>query len=96
MKFTKLLIQNYKKFKNAVIDLNNEINILVGNNESGKSTILEIITLLVTGKINNKPIQFNISRDLFNNEIVEEFISKITKKRNMCHSTDHNRVVCGR
>ena len=42
MAIEKVIIQNFKKFKNPFeIKFNENINLLVGDNESGKSTILE-------------------------------------------------------
>jgi len=32
----------FKKFKNFSIDFNQAVNILVGENESGKSTVIEV------------------------------------------------------
>ena len=44
MAIEKVIIQNFKKFKNPFeIKFNENINLLVGDNESGKSTILEAI-----------------------------------------------------
>ena len=44
MAIRKVKIQNFKCFYGEfVIDLNSGLNILVGNNETGKSTILEAI-----------------------------------------------------
>ena len=40
----KLKIQGYRLFKEAEIYPNNKLNIIVGANESGKTTILEVLT----------------------------------------------------
>lgn len=34
---TKIIFKNYRKFKSLIIDVEPDINILVGDNESGKS-----------------------------------------------------------
>ncbi|WP_259377047.1 AAA family ATPase [Bacillus velezensis] len=53
-----LVIQNFKCFKEKfVLDLKEGINILVGNNEAGKSTILEAIHLVLTGVFRGKSIK---------------------------------------
>ena len=50
MAIEKVIIQNFKKFKNPFeIKFNENINLLVGDNESGKSTILEAIHVALTG-----------------------------------------------
>ena len=43
MAIKKLFIKNYKSIENMVIELNGDVNIFVGENDSGKSTILEAI-----------------------------------------------------
>ena len=43
MKINKIKINSYGKIKNKEIKLNNNLNIIYGKNESGKSTILNFI-----------------------------------------------------
>lgn len=45
----KLLIKNFKSVKEVTIELNPKINIFVGENDSGKSTILEALSIITTG-----------------------------------------------
>ena len=52
MKIKKLVIKNYKLIRDIVIPLNPDINIFVGENDAGKSTILEALFILTTGKLN--------------------------------------------
>ena len=40
MKMNKLRIINYKLFQNVIIEMNDNMNIFVGENDSGKTTIL--------------------------------------------------------
>lgn len=47
----KLIIKGFKKFKKFEITFNEEMNVLVGENEAGKSTILEAIDLVLNQKI---------------------------------------------
>ena len=50
MAIQKIKIRNFKCFKGLFeIELNKGLNILVGNNETGKSTILEAIHIALTG-----------------------------------------------
>lgn len=75
-------IENYKSYKNSFdITFNNGINILVGNNESGKSTIIEAIHLALTGILSGRYLKNELSQYLFNNEIVEEYLSNLKDKR---------------
>ena len=60
LKVEKLLIENYKLYSHAEIDLNSSYNIFVGNNDSGKSTILEVLEIVLSGKLN----RFNFERQI--------------------------------
>ena len=80
MKIKKLVIKNYKKYRDISIELNSGINIFVGDNNSGKSTILEAISMVLTGKINGIPITNKLNLDWFNYEVREEFKSSIINK----------------
>ena len=62
----KVIIQNYKQFKNLSIDFNPDVNIIVADNENGKSTLFEAIHLALSGKINNKPLLQELTPYLFN------------------------------
>ncbi len=57
-----------------MLNLNKGINILVGNNEAGKSTIIEAIHLVLTGLHNGKYLKNELSQYIFNNEVVAEYI----------------------
>ena len=70
----KLIIKNFKCFRNIEIKFNKNVNIIVGNNEEGKSTILEALHLALSGMINGRPLRNEISEYFFNYEIKTEYI----------------------
>lgn len=73
-------IENFKCFKGSfVLELNKGINILVGNNEAGKSTILEAIHLALSGIYRGKTIKGNLTQYLFNYEVVKEYIDSVNE-----------------
>ena len=75
MNITKIHIENFKTFKGSFkLNLNKGVNILVGNNEAGKSTIIEAIHLALTGLYNGKYLRNELSQYVFNNEVVAEYI----------------------
>ncbi|CAH1208566.1 DNA replication and repair protein RecF [Paenibacillus auburnensis] len=66
-----LKINGYKKFKDFTIDFSPHINVLIGENEAGKSTILEAIDIVLNQKTFISP---NASfEQYFNQEIVQEY-----------------------
>ena len=75
-------IENYKSYKGCFdISLNNGINILVGNNEAGKSTLIEAIHLALTGILNGRYLKNDLSQFLFNNDIVNEYLDNLKNGR---------------
>ena len=73
MKIKKIKIINYKLFQNAIIEMNDNINIFVGENDSGKTTILEALSIVLTGKINSSNVVNRLCLDWFNIEVRQKF-----------------------
>lgn len=59
------------------MELNKGLNILVGNNEAGKSTILEAIHLGLTGILNGKYLKNELSQYIFNVETVSSYVKNL-------------------
>lgn len=79
MYIEKLNIENYKCFHGKfTLGLNPNVNILVGNNESGKSTILEAINLALTGTINGRYLRNEINPYLFNHQTVLDYVQSLS------------------
>lgn len=78
MGIKKIKIRNFKCFKGTFeLELNEGLNILVGNNETGKSTILQAIHVALTGFYCGKSIRNEVSQYLFNNDVVREYIDSV-------------------
>ena len=74
----KVKIENFKCINGSfVLDLKDGINILVGNNEAGKSTVLEAIHLALSGIFRGKAIRGNLTQYLFNYEVVTKYLEDI-------------------
>jgi len=71
------VIRNYRCLKRADVTFNEELNVIVGNNESGKSTLLEAIHLSLTGQLNGRPLQIELHPYLFNLDRVLEYIEAL-------------------
>jgi putative ATP-dependent endonuclease of OLD family len=61
--------------------LNKGVNILVGNNETGKSTIIEAIHLALTGLHNGKYLKNELTQYVFNNEVITEYIHSLESNK---------------
>ena len=83
MNIEKVNIENYKCFYGKFsIEFNQGINILAGDNEAGKSTIIEAIHLALTGLIGGKYLKNELSQYLFNRQVVNEYLIGINKQDN--------------
>ena len=76
---SKVSIENFKCFEgNFTLSLNKGLNIFVGDNEVGKSTILEAINLALSGWIYGKYLGSELTQALFNTYSVAEYIESLT------------------
>lgn len=80
MKILNLKINNFGKLSNKEIDLNNGINIIYGENESGKSTLLKFIIGMFYGLSKNKNGRFTSDFERYTPWNGGEFSGKITYK----------------
>lgn len=71
----KIKITGYRKFKNVTIEPHKQFNLIVGDNEAGKSTILEALTLALTGRINGRPAAEELNPYWFNQDVVAAFFA---------------------
>lgn len=72
----KLIIKNFKKFdvNTKPFEFNDDINILVGDNECGKSTILEAIDMCLNLCYRGRPVLSELTTDFFNSKCVKEYL----------------------
>ena len=62
----KIKIQNFGRFKQFSVEFNSTLNLLIGDNEAGKSTILSAIDIVLSGS-RNKVESYGLD-SLFNTE----------------------------
>jgi len=75
MHIKKIIIENFKCFEGKFsLELNAGFNILVGDNEAGKSTILEAVHLALSGWINGRYIGTELTQALFNNKVIKKYL----------------------
>lgn len=80
---TKIHIRGYRTYKDFTLHPNTKKNILVGDNDAGKSTLLEAISLALNGRINGHSVLEELNPHWFNTELVDQFVaaSKAGEKR---------------
>ena len=73
-----LHIEGFKKFLSLDVQFNEKMNILVGENEAGKSTILDAIKTVLNQQY--RTADKSVLRDLFNTQMVAAFEAKPSVK----------------
>lgn len=78
MKIQKICVQNYKLLRDVTLSINPDVNIFVGENDSGKSTLLEAIGILASGKLNGYAFDKQLKANLFNSDVRNEYIASLS------------------
>jgi putative ATP-dependent endonuclease of the OLD family len=82
MFITKVVIENYRTLRKSTIQFNDKLNVIVGDNETGKSTLLEALNLALSGQLNGRSILYELHPYLFNLSSVSEYIDNLNKGLN--------------
>jgi putative ATP-dependent endonuclease of OLD family len=72
---TKIRIRGYRIYKDFVLHPNPGLNILVGNNDAGKSTLMEAISLALNGRTGGRGVLEELNPHWFNTEVVADFLA---------------------
>ena len=62
----RVIVKNYRALASVDLAIRPHLNIIVGNNESGKSTLLEAINLALKCQLNRRPAAAELHPYLFN------------------------------
>lgn len=73
----KIYIRNFKQFEEFELDFESGLSIIVGDNEVGKSTIIEALVLALTKKLNGRLVDFELTPYIFNRKTVEAYIAAL-------------------
>jgi putative ATP-dependent endonuclease of the OLD family len=78
MKIAKVKITNFKCYEETfTLALNEGLNVIVGANESGKTTILEAIHLALTGLLHGRPLKNDLTSYLFNLAAQNKYVQSL-------------------
>jgi putative ATP-dependent endonuclease of OLD family len=70
----KIKICGYRIYKELSLEPNQKLNLIVGGNETGKSTLLEAISLALTGRVNGRKASEELNPYWFNTNMVNKFV----------------------
>ena len=73
----RVIIKNYKGLENTDVEFEDSLNIVVGDNETGKSTLLEAINLGLTGQINRRSASYELHPFLFHTNATQTYLSSL-------------------
>ena len=77
MTIERVVIRNFKGLKKTDLTFGKGLNILVGDNETGKSTVLEAINLALTKQLNRRDAGYDLHPFLFHQSVVQEFVQGV-------------------
>ena len=101
MKLTKIEIKNFRLLTNVVLDIDNNMTLIVGKNNSGKTSFMNFLSLINENKIisfNDYPIIYR--KELYNSiysylksEITFEDMKKVIKTSSMTFYVNYKEDV---
>lgn len=79
MRIEKVKITNFKCYEDTfTLKLNEGLNVIVGANESGKTTILEAIHLALTGLLHGRPLKNDVTSYIFNIAAQDKYVKSLS------------------
>ncbi|NEH59813.1 AAA family ATPase [Rhizobium leguminosarum] len=75
MSITRVVVKNYRTLRHADVTFGDEVNVIVGDNEAGKSTLLEAINLALRRQLNRRAADYELHPFLINADAVTEFVA---------------------
>lgn len=73
----KAALQNFKRFQHSVVEFTPGLNMLVGDNEAGKSTLLEAINLVLTKRVNGRFFETEFSHHFITQSVVDDYLADV-------------------
>jgi len=78
---SKLKLKNFKRFDSFSVDFGDNINMLIGDNESGKSSIIEAVNIVLSGS--RSKIETIGLENIFNSKAIASFLTSDKKIENL-------------
>lgn len=76
---TRIVINNFRQFEHISVPLDPTLNILVGNNDAGKSTILQAIEVALSGRIGGRRVEDELSPHWFPKSVSAKYLAEIRR-----------------
>ena len=79
MHLTRIYIDGFKRLTQFDLNLNEKLNVIVGDNETGKTSVLEAINLVLTCQYDGRNINYALDPYLFNIEWVTKYFATLRR-----------------
>jgi predicted ATP-dependent endonuclease of OLD family len=76
----KIVIRNFRKYRDFTLAVSDGTNLIVGDNDTGKSTLIEAVHLALTGRLNGRLLSQELSPYHFNQAATAEWVSSLSEK----------------
>ena len=73
----KLILRNFRRFEDVTIDFRDGLNVIVGDNEAGKTTLLETINLGLTKRWNGKYFDSEFSHHFITASVADRYVAGV-------------------
>ncbi|KRS21592.1 chromosome segregation protein SMC [Alishewanella sp. WH16-1] len=74
---TKIRIRGYRIYNDFTLYPNSRTNILIGDNDAGKSTLMEAVSLALNGRIVGRSVLEELNPHWFNSDMVNQFVASL-------------------
>lgn len=82
MYISRVHIEGFKRLINFDLALNEKLSVIVGDNETGKSSLLEAIVLVLSRQYDGRAIEYALDPYLFNAATVRNYFETLRKEEN--------------
>ena len=76
---TKIRICGYRIYNDFTLYPNSRTNILIGDNDAGKSTLMEAVSLALNGRIVGRSVLEELNPHWFNSKMVNQFVAALNE-----------------
>lgn len=76
----RVVVQGYRLFQNLDMEPSAGLNIVVGGNQAGKSTLLEAISLALTGRVDGRWADEQLNPYWFNQQLVADYFAALADR----------------
>ncbi|MCK4340403.1 MAG: AAA family ATPase [Phycisphaerae bacterium] len=82
MHITRVYIDGFKRLTKFDLQLNENLNVIVGDNETGKTSVLEAINLVLTRQYDGRTIDYALDPYFFNSARVRDYFATLRSGKN--------------